>query len=205
MIRVNLPSSSCVSPLADEAMHAIALEFQNKFLAYRTYSQNKVQSLTLEVATLAHETRELAMSLATCITGDTELANSVLPLMSQQDEHVREQPETQLQIAIIEGLLTCCHENKDRVQVKEIASLANSILRSRGEFMVYSPEEVSHRLDAFGFRRARNSAGCFVMLSSAVRKRVHSLATSYGSGAVHNAKRPCAQCQETPVELSNAV
>ena len=77
------------------------------------------------------------------------------------------------------------------MQVKGIAALANAILRSRGEFIEYNPEEVGHRLDMLGLHRTRSAAGMFLPLTSATHRRIHILARTYEVPSIANAVPGC--------------
>jgi len=81
------------------------------------------------------------------------------------------------------------------VQVKEIAGLANTILRSRGKFIEHGPGEVGHRLDILGLQRTRSAAGMFLILSGVTRRLVHGLARKYDVPSVANVVRGCPDCE----------
>jgi hypothetical protein len=138
------------------------------------------------------QTRELALNLAACIVGEPGLAAAVVPLLKERDEYVRAQRDREPETVIIEAILTVIHENtKKRVQVTEITDLANSILRSRGGIIVYSPEEVGHRLNILGLKRMRTSAGMCLILSTATRQLVHELARKRDVPSASNIASPC--------------
>ena len=79
--------------------------------------------------------------------------------------------------------------------MKEIAALANSILRSRGEFIEYSPEEVGHRLDILQLQRTRTAAGMCLILTSATQRLVHGLARTYDVPSVASVVSGCPDCE----------
>ena len=198
VIQVTLPPGLEFQELGDDVLHAVAIEFQGKLLGYRISKQMKFCVSRLRGTNFTREAQELAMNLAACIVDDAELAVGVVPLMLQQDEHLRQQLDHQIEAAIVEAVLACCHENeKDRVQVKEVAALANTILCARGEVVEYSPEEVAHRLDALELFRTRTSAGSFLILSRETREQVHALAWSYGVPSAQKSMPGCANCQRS--------
>jgi hypothetical protein len=89
------------------------------------------------------------------------------------------------------------HEKKsDRVQVKEITALANTLLRTQGEIVEYSPAEVGHRLDGFSLGRTRQNEGMFLLLSRDTSRLVHRLALASGVSWDVNSVRDCPDCQE---------
>ena|ERR1022692_4549452 len=205
MLQITLsPTAVQAQALDDEQLNDIAAELQGKMLAYRLANFSKIRVSQLRGANFTHQTRELAVNLAACVMGDP--AAGVVPLLREQDECVRGRRDRELESVIIEAVLACFHENeKDRVQVKEIAALANTILRSRGEFIEYSPEEAGHRLDILGLQRTRTAAGMFLILTSAMRRLVHGLARTYDVLSVANVVPGCPDCKAVPAAGSIVV
>ena len=197
MLQISLPPTAVhARALDDEQLNDIATELQDKMLAYRLANFAKIRVSQLRGANFTEQTRELAVNLAACVIGDPKLAAGVVPLLRERDECVRGQRDRELGSVIIEAVLACFHENeKDRVQVKEIAALANTILRSRGEFVEYSPEEAGHRLDILGLQRTRTAAGMFLILTSATRRLVHGMARTYDVLSVANVVSGCPDCE----------
>jgi hypothetical protein len=197
MIQVALSSSTTrTTVLKEEALNDITAELQGKMLAYRLARYSQIQATHLRGANFTHQTREIAMNLAACIVGDAELAGGVVPLLKEQDDHVRGQPDRKLDAAILGAVLACLHEKKSgRVQVKEITALANTLLRTQGEILEYRPEEVGHRLDGFSLWRTRQNEGMFLLLSRDTSRLVHSLAFGYGVAWDVNSQVGCPDCQ----------
>jgi len=196
MLQITLPPVGVLPQvLEDEKANEIAAELQNKLLAYRLANFAKIRISQLQGTSFTAQTYELAANLAACVVGDPELAAGAVPLLKRRDEAVRAQRDRELETVVIEAILTVFHENKkDRVQVKEIATLANSLLRCRGEFIQYSPEEVGHRLDLLALPRTRTAAGMCLTLTSDMRRLVHQLAHAYEVPSVANVVRSCPDC-----------
>jgi hypothetical protein len=207
MLRIALPPTAVRSQVFDDGeLNAIATELQGKMLAYRLANFANIQVSELPGTNFTDQTRELAVNLAACVIGDCELARGVVPLLKEQDEYVRGQRDRELETVVIEAVLVVVHERKkDRVQVKEIASLANSILRSRGEFIEYSPEEVGHRLDILRLQRTRGAAGMCLILTSDMRRFVHRLARTYDVPSVANVVSGCRDCKAASGPASTIV
>jgi hypothetical protein len=207
MLRITLPLTAvCGQTLDDERLNHIAAELQGKMLAYRLANFAKIRVSQLEGTNFTNQTRELAANLAACVMGDPELAAGVVPLLKERDEYIRGQRDRELETVVIEAILAVFHEKeKDRVQVKEIAALANSILRSRGEFIEYSPEEVGHRLDILGLQRTRTSGGMCLVLNSDMRRFVHRLARTYDVPSIANVVPGCPDCKARSGPASTAV
>jgi hypothetical protein len=197
MIRVSLfGATDKVSALGKGSLSEAAAEIQGKMLAYRLASYSRIRISHLRGMNFTHQTREMAMNLASCIVDDAELASEVVPLLSEQDDHVRGLPDRRLDAAILGAVLACFHEKKsDRVQVKEVTLLANTLLRTQGELVEYKPEEVGHRLDGFSLWRTRQKEGMFLVLSRDASRLVHRLALEYGVSWVQTSGAKCPDCQ----------
>lgn len=207
MLQIALPPTAVPGRvLDDEQLNKIGAELQNKMLAYRLANFAKIRLSQLKEANFTDQTRELAMNLAACVVGDPELTAGVVPLLCERDECVRGQRDRQPESVVLEALMACIHENeKDRVQVKGIAALANAILRSRGELIEYNPEEVGHCLDMLGLHRTRSAAGMFLILTGATRRLVHVLARTHDVPSVSNVVPGCPECKAASVPTSATV
>jgi hypothetical protein len=190
------PTAAFEQALEDAQLNEIAVEIQGKMLAYRLANFAKIRVSQLEGTNFTNQTHELAANLAACVMGDPELAAGVVPLLKERDEYVRGQRDRELETVTIEAILGVTHENKkDRVQVKEIAALANAILRNRGELVEYSPEEVGHRLDLLTLRRTRTAAGMCLILTGPMRRLVHRLARTYEVPSATTVVSGCPDCK----------
>jgi len=197
MIQVSLSGTTAkVSALGDEALNQVAAELQGKMLAYRLANYSRIRVSDCHDTNFTPQTREIVMNLAACVADDTKLAGEVVPLLNDQDNLVRGQSDQKLDAAILGAVLVCLHEKKsDRVQVKEITALANTLLRTQGEIVEYRPEEVGHRLDGFSLWRTRQNEGMFLLLGRDTSRLVHRLALGYGVGWDVNSAGGCPDCQ----------
>jgi hypothetical protein len=197
MIQIALPASGApMSALEDGVLNKISTELQGKMLAYRVANYSRIRISHLRGINYSQQTREIAMNLAACIVDDAELAKALIPLLQEQDDHIRGQLDRRLDAAILGAVLTCLHERKsDRVQVKELSILANTLLRTQGEIVEYSPEEVGHRLDALSLARTRQSEGMFLLLGRDTSRLAHRLALEYGPSLNVDAVRNCQDCK----------
>jgi hypothetical protein len=165
-------------------------------LAYRLTNYSRIRISHVHGMNFTHQTCEIATNLAACIVDDAELASGVVPLLKEQDDIVRGQPDRKLDAAILGAVLACLHEQKsDRVQVKEITALANTLLRTRGEIVEYKPEEVGHRLDGFSLGRTRQNEGMFLLLGRDTSRLLHRLALGYGVSWDVDSAPACPDCK----------
>lgn len=198
-IMIPIPFSSATAPktlLEDGALNKLTAELQGKMLAYRLANYSRIHVSRIQGMNFTPQTCEIAMNLAACIVDDAELASGVVPLLKEQDDHVRGQPDRKLDAAILGVVLACLHEKKsDRVQVKEITALANTLLRTQGEIVEYRPEEVGHRLDGLSLGRTRQNEGMFLLLVRDTSRLVHHLALGYGVSWDVNSAPDCPDCK----------
>lgn len=208
-IMIQVPLSSATAPkngLEQGALSKITAELQGKMLAYRLANYSRIRISHLHGMNFTPQTREIAMNLAACIVDDAELAGGVVPLLKEQDDHVRGQPDRKLDAAILGAVLACLHEKKsDRVQVKEITALANTLLRTQGEIVEYSPEEVGHRLDGLSLGRTRQNEGMFLLLGCDTSRLVHRLALGYGVSWDVSSIPACLDCKLLRDRASSAI
>jgi hypothetical protein len=192
--------------LEDGRLNDITAELQGKMLAYRLANYSRIRISHLHGMNFTHQTREIAMNLAACIVDDPELASGVVPLLHEQDDHVRGQPDRKLDAAILGAVLACLHEKKsDRVQVKEITALANALLRTQGEIVEYRPEEVGHRLDGLSLGRTRQNEGMFLLLGRDTSRLVHRLALGYEVSWDVNSVPTCLDCKMLRARANSAL
>jgi len=196
MIQVALSSSTPRRRiLTERAVRDISVEIQGKMLQYRLANYSKVKPREVRGVNFTDQTREIAVNLAACIVDDAELAGGVLPLLQGQDDYVRGQPDRRLDAAILGAVLTCLHEKKsNRVQVKEITVLANTLLQAQGELVDYRPEDVGHRLDGFSLWRTRQNEGMFLLLGRDTSRLVHRLAIEHGVAWNVDSRLGCPDC-----------
>jgi hypothetical protein len=101
---IHVPLSSATgqkSVLEDGRLNDITAELQGKMLAYRLANYFRVRISDLHRMNFTHQTGEIAMNLAACIVDDAKLASGVVPLLKEQDDHVRGQPDRKLDAAIL--------------------------------------------------------------------------------------------------------
>jgi hypothetical protein len=134
----------------------------------------------VDASTFTSDTRQLAAVLGACLSQDPEFANEIVDLLRPQDEEFREERLCTLEYAVIEMLWGFVHRGSEKqIAVAELADKANSLLRSRGECLIYSAEEVGWKLRALGVRRHTSTAGRHVVFDRESRRKVHDLARIY--------------------------
>jgi hypothetical protein len=190
------PSPTRTTIIDAETLSELTASLQGKMLAYRLNSRSSIQISPLAGVLPASPSAEIAMNLAACIVNDSNLATAIASLMEEQDSRIRGERNLSFEAAIVTSVLLCLHEKKkNRIQVKEIAALANALLRTQGEIIEYTPEEVGHVLDVFSLWRIRQKDGMFLMLDRGTSKVVHQLVLQLAQAWNLDAASDCPDCQ----------
>lgn len=190
------PSQSQASVLDEQTLTEIANDFQPRLLMYRLKNVPKVREPQVDVSQFTFATRPLARTLAMCFPEDLELACEMIELLRPQDEEARGQCSRDVNYAIVEILLGYLHDRQQReVRVKELAKDVNALLRSRGEIIEHSPEELGRKLsNKLSIPRHPSSAGQQVLLNRDTSQSVHRLAQAYGLPCAEHPEASCPDC-----------
>ena len=87
-------------------------------------------------------------------------------------------------------------DDTERITSAEVLhlSLANALIRSRGEIIEYSSAEVGWKLRQLGLSRSRDGAGKSLSLHKETSHRIHEWARSYGVLSRQNVRQGCPDC-----------
>jgi len=195
------PSQLQSSALGERAQNDIARDFQPRLLMYRLKNASKIGDSPVDVSNFTTATGQLARTLAACFPEDSELARDVVALLRPQDDEARGQRSREVQCVIVEILWSLTHLRKRReVMVGQLAQDVNALLRSRGEPVTYSAEEIGWKLRGLNIRRHTNSAGRQVLLGRETSQSIHRLARAYRLPCAQRVEVGCPDCnQEKPV------
>jgi hypothetical protein len=189
------PSQLRSSALDERVLNEIANAFQPRLLMYRLKNSGKGRESPVDVSNFTFATRPLARALAACFPEDPELARDAVQLLRPQDEEVRGLRARDVNCAIIEILCGLVHDGKQReVRVDELAELVNALLRSRGEILEYSAEEIGWKLRNLNIPRHSSSSGRNVLLGIDTSESVHRLARAYDLPCSQRVKAGCPDC-----------
>jgi hypothetical protein len=196
------PSQLQSSALDERVQNQIASDFQPRLLMYRLKNSGKVRE-SVDVSKFTFATRLLARTLAACFPEDSELARDTVQLLRPQDEEIQGQRYRDVDCVIVEILWGIIHDRKHReVRVDELAKDANALLRSRGEILAYSAEEIGWKLRSLNIPRHTSSTGRQVLLGRDTRKSVHRLAQAYGLPCTQRVEADCPDCNQAKPALS---
>jgi hypothetical protein len=147
-IQISIAPSQWQGPMIDENLQKkIADEFQPRLLRYRLKNCACLRESRVDTTAFTPVTRQVACILAACLAEDLELARDTVQLLQPQDEQIREQRFCDVNCVLLEALWGLVHHGTEKkVTVDELAKMANALLRSRGENLTYSAEEIGWRL-----------------------------------------------------------
>lgn len=191
------PAQLQSSELSEQVQNEIANSFQPRLLMYRLKNSGKVHESRVDVSTFTFATRQLARTLALCFPEDLGLAREAVQLLRPQDDEVRGQCSRDVNCVIVEILWATIHKGKQReVQVDELAKDVNALLRSRGETLVYSPEQIGWRMKRLNIPRHSSSSGRQILLDQDTARSIHRLARAYPSPSTQRAEAGCPDCNQ---------
>jgi hypothetical protein len=176
-----LPSRRSLPKFDSESLKRAARHFRGKLLHYQKTNIEKVRDSQFEVPSFISPTRELACMLGTAIVDDPALQRCVSMILESQDQDVRIRRTDSIPAVMVEAQLLLSHEEHRRqARIGEIGTIANGILRGRGENFEIDPREIGNHVRALGFFSERlGSAGRGIRFTNAVRRKIHELAQAF--------------------------
>ena len=197
---VLFPTPDYIPRLSASKAEQIAAEYQPQLLHYRLLNVAKVQAPAFKLSEFTVPMQEVAYNLGACIVGDEELQARLVALLKPADREVRVGYASLLSAIVLEVLLAHCHAGTgEYFAVTDVCKDANTVLRARGDVTQLSPEKVGWLLRALelwtdfipGGRKG-------LVLSNAVRKKIHDLALAYGVRTLRELpeKIRCSLCTE---------
>ena len=203
---IEIPVSQTRIPLpvlTEAVQNAIADEFQPKLLTYRLAKHAQVMNSTFDAAPLISSVSELARSLGACVVDDPDRQADIIRVLKDRDEQVSEDYSWDPRVTVLEVLLLFCHKRqKEKVHALEIADIASSMLKERGESLGISERTVGNKLRYWGFTPVRlDSSGRGLWLTSKIRKQIHKLAWDNKIALLGGWQKQCGDCRNLRPEL----
>ena len=148
---------------------------------YRQKYLEQVRHLQFLPSGLSLETYAIANAIGSCIIDAPELQTKLVHLLMPHELDSTADRVDSLEALVASAALEVCHQGKDQVFVKEIATVVNRLYELRGETLRVSPEKVGHRLKSIGlFTRTLSQAGKGLVMDAATKMRIHEVAIKYG-------------------------
>jgi hypothetical protein len=171
--------------------------FQPQFLEYRVRNLAAILQSDFDVPELTGESRVIARVLGACIVEAPRIQARVRPLLEDREIEMREVRFTDCTCVVVEVLFAGCHEPKRQaIRVKEVTEGTNAILKARGENMELHRRAVGAILEKLRVRREpRNSMGRRILLTTKVKRTIHTLARDHKVESIEQRMPICALCK----------
>jgi hypothetical protein len=195
-LQISIAPSSLPSAIFDERKQdEIAKEFQPRLLYYRVSHFASVDDSQVEVAEFTPAIRPLADAFAKCLADDHKLAHNTIRLLRPQDDDVKGKRFLDVNCVVVEILRGLVHDPKQKsVQVEKLAKYVNALLRSRGEMIEYSAEDIGWSLNKLNIRRHTTSSGRQILLGKDNSVAVHQTVAGYRLDCAQRAHVGCTIC-----------
>jgi hypothetical protein len=180
-----------------QTLNESARKLKGKLNLYRERNLAKVRNSHFDAPKLSSPMREIAFILGSSIADDSSLQGLVSMLLEPQDLDVRTRRTDSLEAVVNEAALFLAHEAKrGQARVGEITTIANGILRNRGESIQLDPRAVGNYLRASGlFTQRLGRAGRGIRFMNEIRQKIHQLARAYDVRSAQGDPR-CEFCAE---------
>jgi len=169
------PTPRDLPPLDERQLEEIARELQPQLLMYRIRNFDEVRKFSPSKLGSIFVGSEVARNLGASVLGDSEIVEAIAPLLQRAEQEKIARRGCDVHSAIIEVTWTPSHADRE-LGISRLAELTNALLRSRGEILEYSAEEIGWKLKNFGFRHHRNAGGIVLQFSQDNRLLLHNLA-----------------------------
>ena len=180
--RFDLPS------LGEQQQSEIAEEIQPQLLMYRLRNLDEVRDFSPSRLGSTFLGTEAGRSLAASVLGETEIIDSIAPLLLRLQQEKIAHRGCDVHLVMIEVGWAPSHGDRE-ISISRLTELTNTLLRSRGEILEYSSAEIGWKLRNFGFRHHRNGHGMVLQFSHENRFLIHQLAARWNLNL-----RPVAAC-----------
>jgi hypothetical protein len=173
-----------------------ARKLRGKLARYRELNLAKVRASRFDAPHFSSPTRAIACMLGNSIVDDPSLQRCLLMILGPQDEDARVRRTDSIEAVAAEAALFLTHERaRQQARVGEITTIANGILKGRGESLELDPREVGNQLRALGlFSKRLGGAGRGIRFTKDVRRQIHGLAQAYDVRTLDNST--CEFCAE---------
>jgi hypothetical protein len=192
------PIRGALPKLDAKSLGESARQLRGKLVRYRELSFEKVRDSHFDVPHFTSPTREIARMLGNSIVDDPDLQRCLPMILEPQDQDVRIRRADSIEAIVAEATLFLSHEGaRSQALIGEITTIANGILKGRGENIILDPRAVGHHLRTLGLFSLRlGRAGRGILFTSEIRRKIHDLAQVYDVRTALD-KPSCAVCAET--------
>ena len=197
-LRVSVsPAQDPLPFLTDSEEQVIARSFQARLLRYRMVHYERVRDSEIDCRAFVPEMRDEARTWLAPIFDCRELSKSVFEEILRQSREAAGARFFDPKCVVAEAALFFCHKpDAAHFFVGELAEKVNDLLKGRHEESNLSAKRVGLVLRELGVHGERVAEGYKIVLTDAVRERIHQLAFDYQVLAVEDGVRRCRYCRE---------
>jgi len=151
---------------------------------------------------LADPVREVARYLGACTPDDPDLQAELLEVLQSTNAEYLSAKSAGLNIVVVECLLYYSHARPGgEVFIGEVAEKVQTILVSSDDLIEVTPRRVGKIIDNLGLQtEPRNKRGFRLLLSQALRRRIHELARQFGVLPFGDGVERCNLCRSDAVD-----
>ena len=121
---------------------------------------------------------EIARSLTASVLGDVDVLAAITARLRRWGDDAMAQRGNDVHLAVIEVAWGPAHEQRE-IAVSRLTELTNTLLRCRGETLVYNAAEIGWKLKGLGFPRHRNGSGMVLKFSQQNQSLLHHCAVRW--------------------------
>jgi len=166
-------------PLDEHEQARIAGEYQPRLLMHRLHYLPEVRRSRSPGCELTFPTAGLARNLMACVPHSPELEQTVAPVLQSQEQDILARRLWDPTAAIIQVVWVLLHQAVREASTTHVTELTNTLLRSRGEILTYSHEEIGRKLSDLGLSRSRGRNCMILRFSRELSRHIHLLARKF--------------------------
>src|SRR5713226_6498658 len=180
-VRVSLsPAQDPLPVLTDAEERTVTQDFQSRLLRYRMLYHARVRDARIDCSGFVPAMRDEAHTWLAPICDCPELSQAVLEGLLRQSRETAGSRFFDPTCVAVEAALFFCHkEDTNHVFIGELTETVNTLLQGRHEDSKLSEKKVALLLRDLGIHGERVTKGYKIVLTDAVRERVHQLAHAY--------------------------
>lgn len=168
-----------------DARHRITDEFQAKLLSFRCAKLGVARKMDFDASKYTFALRDRARSLAAATPDDLQLQADVFELLRGEDAEIRADKLIDPSAIAGEAVLVAWHGSPGGfAYVTDLATIAQVMLRGRGEQSTIEPAVFGKLLKLLGFATERDARGKKLHLTEAVRERAQQIVRDFGGSEV---------------------
>jgi hypothetical protein len=192
----------CISPpprprplLTELVEQEIAMVLQAKLLRYRMAYHHHVRDAKVDCEKFFPMACEEVHAWLAPLCACPALQDRISSYLLEASQDAAGQRFTDPRCVVAESALSFCHEpDRREFFIRELAERVNALLKGRHEETELTDRKVGSVLRDLGIRGQRVTAGYKVVLSDALRERIHALAKSYRVLSLQDGVVRCRHC-----------